>query len=104
MVDSSERAKRKGVYVHVVRAGEFKGTGVEGTPIDAKQRAELQRTVDTVNDHFVTAVAAGRKIHPRKARDLADGRVHVGMEAVRMGLIDGVDSFDGTLARLAQAT
>lgn len=98
--DYSAVAAKQGIKVHVVRAGEFKGMGAPGTEVTPRQLAELQRVVDETNDQFVAAVAAGRRMPLEKARALADGRIHIGPAAVAAGLIDGVQSFDATLAQL----
>lgn len=100
VVDASQAAEKEGYAVHVVRAGEFKGAGVPGTKITEEQLAEWQRTVDSLNDHFIRGVAAGRKLSLTATRELADGRVWVGAEAVEKKLVDGVQSLDETLAML----
>lgn len=101
--DSSAAAAEAGLKVHVVRAGEFKGMGIQGTEITPEQLAEVQRTVDSINDRFIRSVAAGRGISLTKARELNDGRVHVGEAAVAAGLIDAVQSFDETVAQLSRS-
>ncbi len=98
--DFSGQAAMEGVKAHVVRAGKFKGMGVQGTEITQEHLAELQRTIDALNDHFVSGVAAGRKMSVDQVRELADGRVHVAKESKRLGLIDAVESFDQTFTRL----
>lgn len=98
--DSSGMAKQKGIKVHVVRAGAFKGAGAPGTEVTPEQLAQWQRVVDGLNDHFVSAVAAGRKLSPARARALADGRVHIAADAKALGLVDAVETFDQALAAL----
>jgi signal peptide peptidase SppA len=103
MRDSSEAAKQDGVKVQVVKnkAGAMKGLGVPGTPITDEQLAEQQRVVESINDRFVESFAAGRKMPPAAAAALADGRVHVGQEAVKLGLADGVDTYENVREKLA---
>jgi len=103
LYDSSKMAKKDGIAVHVVKAGEFKGTGVDGTPVTPEQLAEMQRLVDSLNGHFLEAVATGRKMPLSKVKSLADGRVHVGTEAKALGLVDAVQSFDEALADLSKS-
>lgn len=101
--DMSEMAKTLGIKVHVVRAGDFKGAGVPGTEVTNDQLAEWQRMVDTLNSHFLNGVATGRHIGIAAARDLNDGRVWIGKEAISKSLIDGVGSFDQAVADLRKA-
>ena len=100
--DYSGHAGQLGIKVHVVRAGDFKGMGVEGTEITSEQLAEMQRIVDQLNSHFLKGVAAGRNLPIAQVRGLADGRVHVGTEAISLGLVDGVQSLDVTLSQLSK--
>lgn len=91
-----------GVKTHVVRAGEFKGVGAEGTEVTEEQLQELQRTVNEINELFIKAVAEGRGMTVERARELADGRVHVGRAAVKLGLVDAISTVDAEMERLAR--
>jgi signal peptide peptidase SppA len=88
IVDQSREAAARGLITHVVKAGKFKGMGTAGTQISTEQLAELQRIVDGVNDLFLAGVAKGRRMSIDKVRDLADGRVHLAADALKLGLID----------------
>lgn len=101
--DTSGLASALGVKVHVVKAGQHKGSGVPGSQVTDEQLAEVQRTVDAINQHFLAGVAAGRKIPLARVQELADGRVHVGQEAEKLGLIDGVLSYDSFRSQLQAA-
>lgn len=97
-------ADARGITVHVVKAGEHKGTGTPGTEITAGQLAELQREVTALNEHFIAGVAAGRKLSIDQVRQLADGRVHVGAEAQKLKLVDAVANAEDIVAELVQLT
>jgi len=96
--DLSAHAGQLGVKVHVVKAGAMKGAGVPGTEITETQLAEWQRVVDGLNEHFLKAVSQGRKMPLAAVKDIADGRVHLGEYAMRLGLVDRVGSFDQAVA------
>lgn len=100
--DLSGRAAQLGVKVHVLRAGEFKGSGVAGTEITAAQLAQWQALVDALNEHFLAGVAKGRKLGIARVRSIADGRVHVAADAKELGLVDAVESFDAAFAAIAK--
>ena len=95
--DFSAVAEREGVKVLVFKAGDFKGAGVPGTEITEEQQAEFQRIVDVLNAEFLKAVSKGRKMNIESVRSLADGRIHIAGEATKMGLIDGVSTFDAVM-------
>lgn len=99
--DLSKAAEMKGIKVHVVSTGEFKGAGVPGAPITDAQIAHVQERVDDLNEHFLKAIKTGRNMGIDAVRKLADGKVHIAAKAQAMGLIDGVQSIDKTLRQLA---
>ena len=89
---------REGVKTHVIKAGKFKGAGIQGTQITDEQLANWQREVDGVNENFVAAVARGRGMSKAQIMELADGRVHTANIAKTLGLIDEVGTIDEALA------
>jgi signal peptide peptidase SppA len=102
VVDSSGQAAMDGVKVYVVKAGEFKGAGIDGVEVTPAQLAEYQNRISALNDHFVRGVAAGRGMTQEQVRNFADGRVFLAGPAMQMGLIDGVQSLDETISQLSK--
>jgi signal peptide peptidase SppA len=102
LMDQSGMAERLGVKVHVIKAGQFKGMGEPGTPITEEQLAEAQRVVSALNESYLETIARGLGKPVEMIRSIADGRVIMARDAVGMGLIDGVQSFDETYAQLVQ--
>lgn len=100
LTDSSKAAENMGLKVHVVKAGEFKAGGVPGAPIDENHLSAAQQVINDISSLFVNAVARGRGVSAEAAKEWADGRVHVGQAAVKLGLADGVQSIETTLAQL----
>jgi signal peptide peptidase SppA len=98
--DYSKAAEGLGVKVHVVKAGEFKGAGYPGTPVTDAQLEDWQRQVNRANDTFLQSVSRGRNWPIARTREIADGRVHVGKDALALGLIDGIRTFDSVLQEL----
>lgn len=96
--DHSGMAAKEGIKVHLITTGEFKGAGTPGTEITPSHLAEWQRIVDGINERFLAGVSTGRKMPMEQVRKIADGRVHLAAEAVQLGLIDGVKSFDEVVA------
>lgn len=100
--DTSRAHENRGVRVHVVKAGEAKGGGVQGVPVTADVLAEVQREVSAIYEEFVADVATGRGITVEKARTLADGRVHIGRAALELGLIDGIASLEEVMGGMSR--
>lgn len=96
--DTSTAATLSGVKVHVLSTGEYKGAGAPGAPITDHHLAEWQRVINELNGYFLAAVARGRSIPISQVRELADGRVHVAREAVALGLVDDVGTYEAALS------
>ncbi len=99
--DWSKAYEEAGIKTHLIKAGEFKGAGVEGTEVTAEQLREWQREVNELNEQFVRGVAKGRGVAISTAKDWADGRVFVAGDMLEKGLIDGIQSLDATLEMAA---
>jgi len=102
-LDSSKYYENEGFKVRVISTGQFKGTGVQGTEITDEQLAYLQKLVDGNQSIFNADVAAGRGAALKRVESWADGRVFRASEALTMGLIDGIQTRDLTIANLAKA-
>jgi signal peptide peptidase SppA len=98
--DTSQAAAAAGVEVHVVATGAYKGAGVEGAPVTPEHLEYFRGIVDGLNEHFVAAVAEGRRRDVAAIRGVADGRVMSAQEARRAGLIDAVESRDAAVEEL----
>lgn len=70
------------------------------TPEEASM---LDASLDRVYDRFVDGVAAGRKLPEERVREIAQGRVYLGSDAVGLGLVDGIGSLDDVVKRAAEA-
>lgn len=92
--DLSGMAEKLGVKVHVIKAGDFKGTGTPGTEVTEEQLSDLQRIVSTLNENYLGLIASGLGRPVDSIRGLADGRVILASDAVSAGLIDGIASLD----------
>ena len=98
IVDSSGMAARDGVKVHVIATGDKKGIGVPGREVTEDDLAYLRGRVEAINGFFQRAVQTGRGLSDKRMEEVSDGRVVIAAEAKRLGLIDGVQSMETTLA------
>jgi protease-4 len=93
-------AEKLGVSQEIVKSGPFKDTGHPLRTLSSEERGLLQGMVDDVLTQFVDAVARGRKMEPERVRQLADGRIYSGTQAVAAGLVDQLGGLDAA-TRLA---
>lgn len=94
----SDAMGKVGVSVNVIKSlnskGEvsFKDMGSPYRPMKPEERALIQGLVTEMWDRFTEIVVAGRegKLAADKVKQLADGRVFTGEQALKAGLIDAV--------------
>lgn len=101
--DYSKMYQDAGVAVQVIRAGEFKGAGEDGTEITDAQVAKWQAEINAINDIFTMAVSEGRGMTAARVKAVNTGEVWIGEAAIPLGLIDAVGSYDGVLSRMKKA-
>ena len=104
LVDSSQAAENAGLKVHVISTGDFKGAGVPGAEITADQLANFQQLVDSHQKLFAAAVRRGRDMSATQLKSVSDGRVFIAEEAMEIGLIDGIGSFEQSIEELVSLT
>lgn len=100
--DTSGAAEMAGIKVHIVSTGNFKGAFTDGASVSEEDLQYLQQRVEDLNVHFLRAVMDGRKMDPERVSAVADGRVFIASRAKKMGLIDGVQDFDATVALMTE--
>ncbi len=66
-----------------------------------EQRKMLQDSVDALSKRFKTLVAEGRGMSVEKVSEIADGRVFIAEEALRLGLVDQIGYFPDALDAMA---
>lgn len=103
--DFSGYMSKLGVKTYVIAAdgGTFKGMGTFGTELTQEQQDYIKQRANGLNQLFLKTVGSGRKMNPDQALKLADGRVHIGAEAQKLGLVDAVCSFESSLQTLAMS-
>lgn len=89
----------------VIKSGEFKDVGSPTREVTPKEREYLQGLINQMYEQFVGAVADGRKetgLTREQIKQLADGRVYTGEQALREKLIDGLGNYDAVLKATAE--
>lgn len=81
-----------GLKPEVIKSGTFKDIGSPVRPMTDDERAMLQSMIDQLYNQFVGVVVTARSgrqgLDEAKIRQLADGRVFSGQEAVQNGFVD----------------
>lgn len=82
--------ERLGVRPEVIASGPLKDQPSLFHPLTDEGRAALTRVIGDLYAQFVAMVAAGRHMEPDRVRELADGRIFTGRQALAVGLVDAI--------------
>lgn len=102
-VDVSEAEKKLGVKTTEITAGRYKRIASSYEELTEDGRNEIQGQVDELYAVFVDRVATFRGVSTETVlEDMADGRLFIGQQAIKAGLVDGVSTMDDLMAKLSQ--
>lgn len=100
LYDFSQYFENLGIKAIPIDTGPMKSAGATGTEITAEQQAYFQDMVNGYFDDFVAMVSRGRGMPKADVRKVADGRMFMADDAVKNGLIDGIQTLDVTVSKL----
>lgn len=99
--DISRALDKQGIDVTVFRAGRYKAEGLIG-PLSPEAKAHRQAQVDQAYGWFTRDVAKGRNVPVSTVTNgYGQGRVVTATDALRMGMVDRIATFDQMLPTLA---
>ena len=97
-----ELAAKLGVQDVTIKSGANKDMLNPFQDVKPEQREMLQQVITAMYDRFVTLVVENRKLSKETVLPLADGRVFVADEAVRLKLIDGIGYGEDAQKKIAE--
>jgi protease-4 len=83
-----ELLEKVGVEITTITAGESKDFGSLYRPMTPEEIEYWQELTGEVHEGFIEVVAEGREMEIETVRELADGRVFSGRQALELGLVD----------------
>jgi protease-4 len=86
-----------GVQSEVIKTGLFKDIASSYRPMTPEERSILQTLCNDSYDQFVNAVAEGRKMNVAEVRQIGDGRIYSGRQALKLHLVDQLGGYDDSL-------
>jgi protease-4 len=101
-INIGELLEEYGVEVTTIKSGEFKDIGSLFRSMSDKEKASWQAIIDETYDEFVQIVADGREMSVAEAKELADGRIYTGRQALDLGLVDQLGNLDAAIQRAAE--
>ena len=100
--DYSKSDEARGIKRTILTAGAYKAMGNDAEPLTAEARGYIQDRLDQIYSVFVNDVARNRGVTVEKALSMADGKVFLGREALKAGLIDRIATKDQFLKRITE--
>jgi protease-4 len=91
-----------GVDVVVITSGPHKDTGSLFRDMTEEEQAYWQSLIDETYEEFVDVVVEGRDLPEETVRELADGNVYTGRQALKDGLVDAVGLPEDAVAKAAE--
>lgn len=101
--DISGAEAAKGIKTTEISAGKYKRIASSYAALSDEGRQSIQDRLDYMYSLFVGAVARNRGVDAKVVlKNMADGRVFIGNQAIEAGLIDGVMSLEALVKKLNQ--
>lgn len=91
-MDTQGLEDKLGVRQRVIKSGPYKDILSSSRDLTPEEQDILNTVVQQTLDQFVAVVATGRNLPEDQVRQIADGRIVTGTEALRLKLVDEVGS------------
>ncbi|KGX91334.1 signal peptide protein [Pontibacillus halophilus JSM 076056 = DSM 19796] len=102
-INYKELANEYGIKFNTIKSGEFKDIMSPAKEMSDEDRAILQELVDESYQGFVDVISEGRGMSEEQVREIADGRIYSGQQAMDNGLVDEIGFEEDALNALKKA-
>jgi protease-4 len=82
--------KKLGIMAESIKSAPLKAQPNPLEPMNEDTRSATRLVVDDIFNMFIDMVVVRRKMDKKKVKQLADGRIYTGRQAVKNGLIDAI--------------
>lgn len=96
-----ELMDKVGLKNKVVKSGIHKDIGSSVREMTVAEQALLQDLIDDVHSQFVAAVCSGRKLPEQQVREISDGRIFSGRQALKYGFVDALGGLQAAINEAA---
>ncbi|MFB1098075.1 signal peptide peptidase SppA [Terribacillus sp. JSM ZJ617] len=98
----AELADKIGIKEEVIKSAEHKDIMSGARDMTDEERDILQSIIDDMYADFVQVIVDGRGMPEDKVRELGDGRVYSGKQAMENGLVDDLGDLEDTIAMMKE--
>ncbi len=89
-----EGLHKLGIDVKIVKSGALKDAGVPTRRMTENEQEYFQDLMDNIHRQFIEVVERERSLSHEEVLTLADGRVFTGQQAVELGLVDTLGTYE----------
>jgi protease-4 len=93
-----------GIELEVFKAGELKDVGNYSREVTHDERKMLQAALDDTYDQFIAVIAETREMEIDRVREISDGSIYTGRQALELGLIDELGTFEDAISLAGEIT
>jgi len=94
MPNVSKVVDKVGFKMNIVKSGKYKDAGSPFKDLGEDEQGLLQRLVSQSYEEFLNIVATSRNLPVDKVRQFADGRIILGSQALKYGLVDKIGGLE----------
>ena len=100
-MEMTEKFKQEGISVEVHKSAPLKAAGNPYEKLTEAQRSEIQKNIMETHEFFIAEIVSNRNLtHAFVSEEIANGKTWFAAEAQKLGLIDGIKSFDSIFLAL----
>lgn len=98
----TDLANKIGYQTNTIKSGKFKDLGNGARKMLPEERELLQNLINDTYGEFVKSVSKGRHLPEAKVKELGDGRIYTGNQALKNGLVDKLGQESDAMDDLAK--
>lgn len=102
LYNAQELLDEVGVDVIAITSGPNKTIGSMWEELTPDQRDIFEASIDESYSEFVRVIAEGRGMTEDEVREIADGRIYTGRQALPLNLVDELGNLDDAIAKAAE--
>jgi protease-4 len=102
LFNAQELMDKVGVEVTSLTSGPNKAIGSPWETLTPEQQDILETFVDESYDEFVRVIVDGRNLPEEEVREMADGRIYSGRQALELGLVDELGDLPAAITKAAE--
>jgi len=95
-------AEKYGIEFNTIKSGKHKDIMSPTREMTKEENKIMQSMIDEMYDEFVDVIVEGRDLSEEHVREIGDGRVYTGKQAVEVDLVDEIGSFEDTINELME--